>query len=128
MNIKNTQGLPYMKAVVTDVTDRMAIVVDQFGKHHDVRIDLRRGKGPFPRVGEMWLLDRELGPWTFAACMKADLPKVTGSTDDIPALISLIAALTEIGLIEDHTTSDQIRALHPHTHPESGGGVTGTDE
>lgn len=128
MNPTGYRGLPYLKGVVTDVTGNMAVVVDQYGKHRAVRVDIRRSKGPFPRVGETWVLDRELGPWTFSACLKADIPKVTGSTDAIPALASLIAALAEIGLIEDHTTSEQVRALHPHTHDESGGGVTGTDQ
>lgn len=127
MNIKNSMGLPYMSAIVTSVGINTAVVTDQYGKIHTVRTDIRRGKGPFPRVGEKWLIDRELGPWTFSACLTADLPKVTGSTDGLPALASLISALAQIGLIEDHTTSEQVRALHPHTHSDPQGGTTGAD-
>lgn len=120
MKLRDTIGLSYLMVVINDITGVMAAVTDQYGKSHDIRIDIRRGKGPYPRVGETWIVDRDVGPWTFAACLVPDIPKVTGTTDAIPALVSLIEALAALGLIEDHTTADRIRSLHEHFHPDGG--------
>jgi hypothetical protein len=109
-------GLPYMIVQVDDLGGEMAWVKDQYGKKHRVRLDIRRGKGPFPKVGETWIVDRTLGHWAFAACLVPDLPIITGTTDDIPALKNLIAALEDIGLIVNQTTNTRVRADTPHTH------------
>lgn len=99
----NSIGLPYMVVTVDDVTGTVAAVLDQYGKRHDIRVDVRRGKGSIPRPGEVWLVDRTLGYWTFAASMVADPPAVTGTTTD-PVVKSLVAALAAAGLITDETT------------------------
>ena len=109
-------GLDYITCKVNEINGRRAIVIDQFDRTMTVRIDVRRGKGPLPEVGETWLIDRTLGPWTFAACLNPKRIEITGSTDNNPALKSLIAALERMGWIKDLTTDDQLRAEHLHTH------------
>lgn len=103
MSTPDFLGLPYMVVTVDDVTGNVAAVLDQYGKRHDVRADVRRGNGPWPRPGEVWLVDRTLGHWTFAASIVTDPPAVTGTTTD-PVVQSLVAALAEMGLILDQTT------------------------
>ena len=105
---------------VDDIDGNIASVIDQFGRYLTVRLDVRRGV-VLPRPGETWILDRTLGPWTFAAQVRpATRPQVSGTTDDIPALKSLIEALIEIGLpIEDLTVDIQMNARHGHTHPHT---------
>lgn len=52
-----------VRAVALDGT---ALVTDTNGREYEVRWDLART--PFtPAKGELWLIDRSLGPWTFAA-------------------------------------------------------------
>lgn len=62
------RGLPWMEVVVESIDGHLADVVDQFGQHKTVRIDVMRAKGVgAPEVGERWMIDRALGFWTFAA-------------------------------------------------------------
>lgn len=121
-----SMGFPWKTVKVQEVTEGTALVEDQFGKTFEVSAFIRRGKGLLPRAGEEWIIDRTLGAWTFAAVVQESRPIVTGSTDGLPALASLIEALEELGLIEDQTTSARIRATHPHTHTETGT-TTGAD-
>lgn len=119
-------GFPWKIATVVSITSddpRLCVVRDQFGKYQTLRRDLTRAKGGQPQVGEKWLIDTVLGYWTFACALEVPLPVVTGETDGIPALRSLIDALAFHGFIEDQTTDDRVRATHPHTHP----GGTGED-
>lgn len=69
MKSLNYNGFPTMIGTVADVdaTNSLATIKDSFGRNRIVRIDIRRGGGRIPIVGETWLLDRTLGDWTFAA-------------------------------------------------------------
>lgn len=98
---------------------KVALVTDEFNRSLRIRTDYRRGKGAPPRPGEVWMIDQTMGPWTFAACIRPDPPVITGSTDNNPALVSLIAMLAEAGIIIDQTTNTQIRANLDHSHPYS---------
>jgi hypothetical protein len=91
-------GLDYMAVADDDVTGPMAAVKDQYGKRHEIRVDIRRGKGPLPRPGEIWIVDRTLGVWTFAACVSPSLPRIDGPASG--TLSALLSALDEAGLIE----------------------------
>ena len=106
---------------VDEVSGRNATVIDQYSIFRTVRTDVRRGAGPKPREGETWVIDRSMGVWTFSARImaKIETPIVTGSTDENPALISLLEALDELGFIKNETIDTQLRAVHPHTHPHT---------
>jgi hypothetical protein len=55
---------------VLHVTDEgMAETVDQLGHRMKIRTDVMRHKGLRPKAGESWVIDRSLGPWSFAAVM-----------------------------------------------------------
>ena len=91
-------GFDYMVVKVDDVTNQVAAVHDDYGKRHDIRTDVRRGKGPLPRPGEVWLVDKTLGMWTFAATLAPILPRIDYPADG--ALAALLAALNDVGIIE----------------------------
>ena len=109
-----------MTCRVDEVSGRTATVIDQFGIFRTVRTDVRRGMVR-PREGEVWIIDRSLGLWTFSARVDdSEPPVVTGSTDQNPALISLLAALDLLGIIDRHAVACRTpphprgaRALHP---------------
>lgn len=123
------QGLPFEKVMVEQVLieENFATVRNEFGKTRPVPLHVR-AKGSRPAEGETWLISRDLGFWTFALCLLPKPPVITGTTDNIPALESLLSQLADAGLIVDETTNDRIRASHGHTHTApSGGGVTSTE-
>ena len=107
-----------MTCRVDEVSGRTATVIDQFGIFRTVRTDVRRGMVR-PREGEVWVIDRSLGLWTFAARVDdSEPPVVTGSTGNNPALRSLLEALEARGLITTETTNGVLDAAVSHTHSE----------
>lgn len=108
-----SRGYPYMEVDVLSVDGILANVRTQWGRPMRLRADIRRGNGPYPREGERWIVDRTLGSWMFAACILSRPPIITGSTDDIPALVGLLAQLDEAGLIDNQTNNTRIRADAP---------------
>lgn len=116
MRGRNNIEMDTLAVTVDAIADQVAHVIDQFGRAMRVRIDRRTAKGPRPVVGEKWLLARSGGGWVFSVCLRADLPVVSGSTDNSPALKSLLAALESMGLIIDNTDNEQVNARHGHTH------------
>lgn len=61
------QGIGYMVATVVSVQDNQAQVRDQTGRTLFVRRDFQRAKGPWPEVGEQWIIDKSFGnDWSFA--------------------------------------------------------------
>lgn len=99
-----TVGFDAMVVRIEDVSDRIAHVVDGFGRHISVNIDIRRSSGPRPRVGERWVIDRAFGDWTLTAIVRSIPPVITGDVDGNTALRALLDALNNDGLIEDQTT------------------------
>jgi hypothetical protein len=117
MSTRMRSGLSWLKVTVDSLGGNRALVTDQYGRPHSVRLDIRRGGGPFPREGEKWVIDRSLGFWSFAALIVADPPVVTGSNDGIPALQNLLQALEDMGLIVDNTsTTPAVKAPVGHSH------------
>ena len=96
-------GFDYMVVKVDDITSNVASVLDDYGKRHDIRTDIRRGNGPYPRVGEIWLVDRTLGAWTFAASLATLPPVIDLPADGVTA--QLLSALDSMGLIQWGTSS-----------------------
>ena len=113
-------GADFKRVKIESIHGNVAAVRDRLGTVQNLRCDYRRGGGPFPRVGEEWIIDQTLGTWTFAALVVGDPPEITGSNDGIPALVNLLAALDEAGVIVDKTTTERIRSDvhtgHPHSH------------
>lgn len=62
-------GLSVMKVEVYDVVTATGIAWVRNDKNQNFEIPYRvqRSKGRIPKVGELWYVDRTLGPWTFAA-------------------------------------------------------------
>lgn len=61
------EGLSYMVCQVISVEGNLALVRDQQGRQHQVRRDFQRAKGPWPGIGEQWIIDKGYGnQWTFA--------------------------------------------------------------
>ena len=97
-------GLPYLRCKVEQILseDNYAVVRDEFGKTHSIPLYLR-AKGQLPVEGEVWLISRDLGTWTFALCIEPIPLAVTGSNDGIPALVSLLNIFESQNLIVDNT-------------------------
>jgi hypothetical protein len=61
------QGIGSMVATVVSVSGNVAHVRDQTGRTLFVRRDFQRAKGPWPEVGEQWIIDKNYGnDWSFA--------------------------------------------------------------
>lgn len=62
-------GLSVMKVEVYDVVTATGIAWVRNDKNQNFEVPYRvqRSKGRIPRIGELWYVDRTLGPWTFAA-------------------------------------------------------------
>ena len=82
----------------------MALCLDNFG--YEVRVSLHPLRARrLPLVGERWVVDRQLGGWSFVAPMTNYVPIVSGDRTDLSVVIpSLLDALSELGLIDDQTT------------------------
>lgn len=62
-------GLSVMKVEVYDVITATGIawVRNDKGQNFEIPYRVQRSKGRIPKIGELWYVDRTLGPWTFAA-------------------------------------------------------------
>lgn len=71
-------GPTVLRVTVQSVdTSGVALVTDAVGKSYEVRWDIYRT--PFtPQQGELWLMDRSLGFWTFAARFGGAAPEAGG--------------------------------------------------
>lgn len=107
-----------VRAVVTKIEDRpqgqVAHVIDHFGKPRVLWRHHLRARGMLPEVGEMWIIARDLGHWTFAAILTAKPPPVTGNCEGNTALWSLLQTLDSHGIIDNQAT------LGTHIHPPHG--------
>lgn len=63
-----------MKVEVLDVVTATGIawVLNDKGQKFEVPYRVQRTKGRIPRIGEVWYIDRSLGPWTFAGYVAKD--------------------------------------------------------
>jgi hypothetical protein len=100
-------GFPYRQVTVQSIHETRAQVVDRYGAHIGLSTLYRRGGGPFPRVGETWIIDRALGFWTFSALVTKSPPIVTASTVGVPALTELLSALHDAGLILNRSNTEE---------------------
>jgi hypothetical protein len=101
-------GFSHKTVIVTGLTDDGRYVCrDNFGREVTVRGDVQRAKGARPQVGEHWMISRDLGGWTLAACLSVPpTPVVAGSRAAAdPVTLSLLDALVQLGLVTDETTA-----------------------
>lgn len=101
MAVRRALGFPWAVGRIESIRGKRAILFDQHGQRLEIRMDMRRGQ--LPRVGEIWMADRSLGVWTFAAIVEPKPPTVVGQVIDDRAERSLIDALAEIEVIKDNT-------------------------
>ena len=104
---RRLSGDMVFEVYVISVFGNTAVVIDQLGKKREIRVNLLRSKGPWPAPGERWLIQNDLGEWTFAAMRDVPAPKtITGSrsTDIASITIQLLEALAALGLVVDQTT------------------------
>lgn len=91
--------------------DRQIVIVSMptVNTQFQVPLSVRRSRLDMPVVGETWLIERTLGPqWTLAAPVDPAKPRpaVTGSRALSDAVsLSLLAALVDLGLVDDQTTA-----------------------
>jgi hypothetical protein len=95
-----------MTAKIRSINQNIALVIDQFGKQREIRVDILPGKGPIPSPGETWYITKNLGFWAFTAITQAPAPPVvTGSRTGVnPLTLSLLNALALAGLVTDSST------------------------
>ena len=110
-------GFPYKQVRIQSIHANTAATVDQFGMHINVSTLYRRGAGPYPRVGETWIIDRSLGFWTFASLVVGKPPVITGSTGGVPGLEVLLDALDDAGLVSNKTTDKTQATFDVQWHP-----------
>lgn len=80
---------------------RIALVVDQFGKGMEISYAIMSGKGLRPDPGEDWVIEHKFGRWIFSAILTGGGNGVTVDTVD-----GLPDALGDIGdSIDGHSTA-----------------------
>jgi len=86
---------------------QLALCRDSFGGMQQVALN-PRPTSRYPREGEFWIITKDMiGLWTFAAPMDGTpAPVVTGSRALAdPVALSLLSALSQLGLVVDGTTA-----------------------
>jgi hypothetical protein len=97
-------GFEMVRVTVTTVADDgTCLTRDTIGRERQVRYDLRPKGTGVPAGGEIWLIRKMGDTWVLGAQVGAARPVVTGDRSAGTALVSLLAALVELGLIEDET-------------------------
>ncbi len=100
-----SNGLPWEVVTIVGIDGEMAEVENHIGKTRRIPVAANRAKGAYPAEGERWVIDKQLGDWTFAAVLYRVPVTVTGDRSDGTALVNLLAALEGMGLIIDETTA-----------------------
>jgi hypothetical protein len=55
----------------------IATTIDNFGKYRQIGVSTVVGSGAYPQVGELWVVDKSLGTWTFCSRQQPVLPVVS---------------------------------------------------
>lgn len=90
-----------------DLSAGIAQARTTLGKEIQLRLDRRPKGGAAPAVGDIWTVCKEGYSWTLKAMLNAPAtPTVTGSRAAAdPVTLSLLAALVQLGLVQDGTTA-----------------------
>lgn len=93
------------------------------GGQKTIRADYQKAKGPIPKVGERWLIDKSLGYWTFACTLEHyhEIEKLTFTSPISPAAWSVVHGLgtKDVSVTLRETASGILTTA---------GGITVTDE
>ncbi len=127
---KGSVGFAHMTITIQEIVDGYAYGLDNYGRNVKVPIDIQRAKGSNPVVGETWIIDKALGPWTFAATL--DNPGVLVSAIDAGPGISIndtnpdIPVVSNTGVLSvvagTNVTVDDTDPQNPVVSSEGGGG------
>jgi hypothetical protein len=76
-------GLNLRKVVIKQIVPERGVAICEDSTNYSTEIPYRvqNAKGRMPQVGEVWYVDRSLGPWTFAAYVAADDSAFTTAED-----------------------------------------------
>lgn len=98
-------GTPIVQMVeITDIVGDVVEGLDYFGLTHKLPLNVRRGKGALPQVGDIWLIDRRNGDWTLGTCLQAASAVIEGDVVEGSPQDALLTALDELGFIDDQAT------------------------
>jgi hypothetical protein len=68
-------GIDLSKIGQTNTDPRgIATTIDNFGKYRQIGVSTVVGSGAYPQVGELWVVDKSLGTWTFCSRQQPLLP------------------------------------------------------
>lgn len=70
----------------------IATTLDNFGKYRQIGVSTVVGSGAYPQVGELWVVDKSLGSWTFCSRQQPVLPVVSDS-------YTLAQGLQQVGFV-----------------------------
>lgn len=93
--------------VSSDVVDGKVMVRDTLGREREINASTRVGAGPAPRQGELWLMLTMPGAprMLLSRISTPDPPVVAGTrTGNTALVLSLLDALSSLGLIDDQST------------------------
>lgn len=71
------------------------------GARHKMPLRSIRGKGFIPKVGELWMIDMDLGRWMLSTCISSDITEVTNPVVEGSAEESLIEIFEGLGVVKD---------------------------
>lgn len=91
-----------------NIYEQRVIAIDALGQSFTIPLQMRYGKGLWPKVGEHWVITRDTGPWVLAICLDAhEQPVITGPKAGESALtLQLLDAMAAAGLVEDRTDAE----------------------
>ena len=99
-----------VKSVIGD--GAWALTVDRQNTETRVPMFVQRSKGPLPAAGETWLLDQELGYWTFSAFIGSSpaefLPEVGGGVPEISVSATAPASPSKNALWINTSAGDEL--------------------
>ena len=91
---------------------KWALTVDRQNTETRVPMLVQRSKGPLPAVGETWLLDQELGSWTFSAFIGSSpaefLPEAGGGVPEISVSATAPASPSKNALWINASAGDEL--------------------
>lgn len=85
----SSRGFDQILVTIQSITNSMAICQDKLGKvYPPVSVLSRVGAGIQPQKGDIWMLSKTNGGWTFLSRVSTTLPIVHSTADLITALIN----------------------------------------
>lgn len=72
-----------VQVIEVNYTTGTSVAKDGFGQNIEVALYPLRAKSDFPKVGEIWMIDKQFGPWSYAAVLSWDKPVDTGWVTDL---------------------------------------------